>query len=259
MIIDDKFLKDTTMKTNAIRVAVLASVLTLTACVRTVTSTPGDAPNLEEFVASIKAEKPKEKRDPLPLLLEQTVFSYADHTTVTIDPNPQSAIARAATGKAVSEDQSSKTTETSSTDEAQVDKALTDTNKSDEGSATPSAAPVDNIAQVERKPLRSPFDYPQTQESANSIRPDSNRPKQALESYELDSLKMVGTLGNGAGLIALVQSPDKVVYRVTVGNYLGMADGRIIGIKDNEIKLLELVSDGNGGWAEQSATIVLTE
>lgn len=258
MIIDDKFFKDTAMKTNAIRVAMLvASVLTLTACVRTVTSTPGDAPNLEEFVASIKAEKPKEKRDPLPLLLEQTVFSYADHTTVTINPNPQSAVARAAgTETSVSEPENTETPDANETDKSHSGEAKDEQVKTDNSPVVESAAP---IAQAERKPLRSPFDYPQTQESANSIRPDSNRPKQALEAYELDSLKMVGTLGNGAGLIALVQSPDKVVYRVSVGNYLGMADGRIVGIKDNEIKLLELVSDGNGGWIEQPATIVLIE
>lgn len=206
----------------------------LTGCGRSVTSTPGDAPNLEKFVQNIKNEKPKDKREPLPLLLNQEVFSYADHTTVSINPNPQSALERAASNP----DQSSPANQTGS---------------SDAGSAPQTQA-------SESKPLRSPFDLPQTQTNTqSSVRPDSNRPKQALEGYALDSLKMVGTIGSGAGLLALVQSPDKVVYRVGVGQYMGQADGRVTSVNASEIRLVELVSDGAGGWVEQPASLVLSE
>src|SRR5690606_40809535 len=57
-------------------------------------------------------------------------------------------------------------------------------------------------------------------------RPDSNRRKQVLEQFPLDSLDMVGTLHTGASMVALVMAPDKVTYRVSPGVYLGQNDGR---------------------------------
>lgn len=222
---------------------VLISATVLTGCARSVTSTPGDAPNLEEFVAEIKAQKPTEKRAPLPLLLNQEVFSYMDHTTVTINPNPQSAVERAA----------SQNTDLQNSDPA--DQAPSSTDPSSVSQPQPSAP----VTTVEQTPLRSPFDYPFVQAPTGNIRPDSNRPKQALESYTLDSLMMVGTMGGGGSLVALVQSPDKVVYRVSPGQYMGQSDGKVVGITSSEIKLVELVADGAGGWIEQPAAIVLKE
>lgn len=223
---------------SAIALALTCATI-LTGCGRSITSTPGDAPNLEQFVAEIKAQKPTEKRDPLPLLLNQEVFSYTDHTTVTINPNPQSAVERAAL-------QGQDPTASSP-----------DAKDNNENSAPPSSLTAG--ATVEHKPLRSPFDYPFVQAPTGNLRPDSNRPKQALESYTLDSLTMVGTMGGGSALVALVQSPDKVVYRVSQGQYMGQSDGKVVGISTTEIKLVELVSDGAGGWMEQPAAIVLKE
>ena len=233
---------------SAIALALTCATI-LTGCGRSITSTPGDAPNLEQFVAEIKAQKPTEKRDPLPLLLNQEVFSYTDHTTVTINPNPQSAVERAALQGEGGQGEGGAAP-------AAVDEN-NDKNNDKSGAAPP--ASLTATATVEHKPLRSPFDYPFVQAPTGNVRPDSNRPKQALESYTLDSLTMVGTMGGGSALVALVQSPDKVVYRVSPGQYMGQSDGKVVGISTTEIKLVELVSDGAGGWMEQPAAIVLKE
>lgn len=74
------------------------------------------------------------------------------------------------------------------------------------------------------------------------IKPDPTRVKEDLESYDLDTLKMVGTLKD-ATLWALVRSNNGTIYRVKVGNYLGLHDGKIIDISNNEIKLMEIVPD----------------
>lgn len=220
----------------------LACATVLTGCGRSITSTPGDAPNLEQFVSEIKAQKPTEKRDPLPLLLNQEVFSYTDHTTVTLNPNPQSAVDRAASQAA--QDGATPVSD-QSTDQPSQEGTIQQT-------------PVQE-ALVERTPLRSPFDYPFVQAPTGNLRPDSNRAKQALESYALDSLVMVGTMGPTSSLVALVQSPDKVVYRVSAGQYMGQADGKIVGVTPTEIKLVELVADGAGGWIEQPTSLILKE
>ena len=95
--------------------------------------------------------------------------------------------------------------------------------------------------------------------SAAGPRPDDGRPKQALEQFPLDSLKMVGTIGTRGSLVALVMGPDKVTQRVVPGNYMGQSDGRVTGVYEDRIELVELVSDGAGGWLERPATVSLDD
>jgi type IV pilus assembly protein PilP len=90
---------------------------------------------------------------------------------------------------------------------------------------------------------------------SNGPRPDEGRPKEPLEMFALDSLKMVGTVGNGAGIEALVKDPGGVIHRVHVNEYMGQNYGRVTDIAEDHIDLVELVSNGNGGWMERSASI----
>ena len=85
------------------------------------------------------------------------------------------------------------------------------------------------------------------------------RRKQTLEQFPLDSLDMVGTLGKGGGVVALVMAPDKVTYRVQAGAYMGQSDGRVTGVFEDHIELVELVPDGAGGWLERPATVALED
>lgn len=108
--------------------------------------------------------------------------------------------------------------------------------------------------------LRDPFSAAFTDQSdGNGPRPDSARRKQTLEQFPLDSLDMVGTLGGGGGLVALVMAPDKVTYRVRPGAYMGQADGRVTAVYEDRIELVELVPDGAGGWLERPATLALED
>lgn len=106
--------------------------------------------------------------------------------------------------------------------------------------------------------MRDPFTAPaDTRTAAAGLRPDPDRRKQPLEAYPLDSLNMVGTLGSGASLVALVLSPDKVTHRVTPGTYLGQSDGKVTAVTQDKIVITELVPDGAGGWIERPASIAL--
>lgn len=108
--------------------------------------------------------------------------------------------------------------------------------------------------------LRDPFG-PSLEEQAeannNGPHPDQNRTREALESFPLDSLKMSGTMGLAKGMEGLVRDPDGVVHRVHIGNYLGQNYGRIISIAEDRIELVELVTNGAGGWMERQASIAL--
>lgn len=111
--------------------------------------------------------------------------------------------------------------------------------------------------------LRDPFSIQSEEEEAESnadgLRPDPNRRRELLESFPLDGLNMVGTLGEGEAMVALVVDPASVIHRVVAGNYLGQNEGRVLAISEGEIDLLELVSDGAGGWIERQATVALDE
>ncbi len=162
-------------------------VLTLGACGRGVTSTPGDAPNLDKWVADVRA-RPAPPLEPLPVMQQFETFEYA--------------------------------------------------------------------AQDLRDPFSDAWNNP---DGGSGLRPDPNRRKEPLEQFPLDSLSMVGSIGKGPGLQALVMAPDKVTYRIRPGMYMGQNDGRVTRVGEGRIDLVELVSDGAGGWLERPASITLDD
>lgn len=96
----------------------------------------------------------------------------------------------------------------------------------------------------------------------NGIRPDPNRRREALESYPLDSLRMVGTMDQDDRTWAIVQvinAPDGGIHRVSQGNYMGQNHGRIVSISEDQIDLIEIVPDGLGGWREREISVALSE
>ena len=93
----------------------------------------------------------------------------------------------------------------------------------------------------------------------SKLAPDLTRRREPLEAYPLEALNMVGTLQQGKSTYALVRTPDKDVYQVTTGNYLGQNFGVILGINENEIRLKELVQDGSGDWTERTGTLQLIQ
>ena len=169
---------------RALALAVLA--VAVAGCGRGITSKPGDAPNLEEWVANVRA-RPAPPLDPLPVMQQFETFEYA------------------------------------------------------------------------AQGLRDPFSNAFSDSGGSGPRPDSNRRKQTLEQFPLDSLDMVGTLGTGRNLVALVMAPDKVTYRVSPGVYLGQNDGRVTDVSEDRIELVELVPDGAGGWLERPASVALED
>ena len=86
-----------------------------------------------------------------------------------------------------------------------------------------------------------------------------NRNREELEQFELDSLRMVGTLENADENWAIINDPDNTVHRVKVGNYMGRNIGKIINIFEDRVELREIIQDSNGRWDERQAAIVLVE
>ncbi len=170
---------------DMIKACALASIVLASAgCGRSITDTPGDAPNLVEWVAQVRA-RPAPPLDPIPVIKPFESFQF------------------------------------------------------------------------DGRGFRDPFDVNAVESNGGGMRPDSNRRRQPLESFPLDALDMVGTLGGGRSLVALVMGPDKVTYRVRPGTYIGQSDGRVVAVYEDHIELIELVPDGAGGWLERPASIAL--
>ncbi len=115
------------------------------------------------------------------------------------------------------------------------------------------------VADVEG--LRSPFqpDMPQAAGPAvGGIEIDEERLPEFLEQFPLDTLRMVGTLELAGNEYGLVQTSDGLVHRVIPGNYMGQNHGRITDISEAEIALIEIISDGIGGYIERDAALGLS-
>lgn len=107
-------------------------------------------------------------------------------------------------------------------------------------------------------PFRPSKIDPEKKAGGGGIQPDLNRRKEPLESYPLESLKMVGTIKKERMVYALIQA-DKNVHQVKIGNYMGQNFGIVTNITEAELMLRELVADSLGDYAERTSTLQLQE
>lgn len=113
--------------------------------------------------------------------------------------------------------------------------------------------------------LRSPFAPPVSAEqlmlsSGKKVEPDLTRPQEYLERFNLEALRLRGTLQKPGGpLYALIEDSNGGVQRVKVGGYLGKNQGRIVEITPSQVSLVEIVPDGRDGWVERPRSLTLSE
>ena len=101
-----------------------------------------------------------------------------------------------------------------------------------------------------------PVDDGLTEEMRNEIQ---NRNREELERFELDSIKMVGTLQNEDNHWGILLDPGGIVHRVKTGNYIGLNIGKITSIEEEQIEVREIIKDNSGRYGERKALLPLTE
>lgn len=120
------------------------------------------------------------------------------------------------------------------------------------------------IVAYETGELKDPFNPSKIEAETKSriggggTKPDFNRYKEPLESYPLETLKLVGLIQKGKMLNAIIMA-DKAVHLVKIGNYMGQNFGMIVNITESEVQLKELVQDLAGDWEERTSTLQLQE
>ncbi|NVJ49875.1 MAG: pilus assembly protein PilP [Gammaproteobacteria bacterium] len=96
-----------------------------------------------------------------------------------------------------------------------------------------------------------------------SVQPDPNRRREDLERFSLDSMEMVGAMTKGEvkwGLVKMTSGPSVgKVFKVAIGNYLGVNHGRITDIDEYRIVIETLVPDGQGCWEKRVVNMALNE
>ncbi len=127
----------------------------------------------------------------------------------------------------------------------------------------PDIKPYEPFAYENVTSLPDPF-KPRKQDTRSSSRtgqnqPNLDRPKEELEDYPLESLKMVGYLYQNKVGHAVIRSSEGKIYRVKTGNYIGLNFGQIISVTETEIKIKEMVQDSAGDWSERESSLQLIE
>jgi type IV pilus assembly protein PilP len=118
--------------------------------------------------------------------------------------------------------------------------------------------PYTYAAQDIRDPFKPVVDIEVVAGPYTGPRPDENRPKEPLEDFSLDSLRMVGTLAQNDSEWVLIKDPDGLLHRVSIGHYMGRNYGRVVAVSEEEVTLVELVPNRSGGWKERDAAIALS-
>lgn len=90
----------------------------------------------------------------------------------------------------------------------------------------------------------------------SALQPDLTRRREALESFPIDSIKMIGFVVKQNRPTALL-SASGTLYNVAVGNYVGQDFGKVTAINEQEISFKELVQDGAGIWTERVTKLPL--
>lgn len=127
----------------------------------------------------------------------------------------------------------------------------------------PDIKPYEPFAYDNSTSLPDPF-RPRKQDARSSNRagqnqPDLDRPKEELEDYPLESLKMVGYLYQRNVGHAVIRSSEGKIYRVKAGNYIGLNFGQILSVSETEVKIKEMVQDSAGDWTERESSLQLVE
>ncbi len=115
---------------------------------------------------------------------------------------------------------------------------------------TPFNAVIDPFARREKTSLSSVL--------KDRYSPDMERTKEDLEEYNLENLKMVGTVIQDGKFFGMIKDVSGIINYVTVGNYMGKNFGKITDISEGEIVLDERVKV-NDEWRPKISKVYLFE
>lgn len=94
--------------------------------------------------------------------------------------------------------------------------------------------------------------------SNNPFKPDTERRREPMEGFPLDTMVMVGTMQKNGVSYALLQI-DRTLYQVKTGQRIGQNFGVVTKVGEEAIAIREVVQDAGGEWVERMSTLELQE
>lgn len=114
--------------------------------------------------------------------------------------------------------------------------------------------------------LRSPFQQSKNAQQevakpavSNCLQPNVNQGKMPLERFGVDALKIMGFLNSAGKMWGIIAAADGKLYKVTLGDRLGLFFGEITHIANNTIYFTELLPDGTGCWKTKESKLSLVQ
>ena len=92
----------------------------------------------------------------------------------------------------------------------------------------------------------------------NPLKPDTDRRKELLETFPLDTMQMVGLLQKGGVNHALLQV-DRQVHQVRAGQRIGQNFGVVTSVTEQAVIIREVVQDATGDWVERMSKLELQD
>jgi type IV pilus assembly protein PilP len=94
--------------------------------------------------------------------------------------------------------------------------------------------------------------------SSNPFKPDTDRPREMMEGFPLDTMSMVGIIQKSGINYALLQI-DRTLYQVRTGQRIGQNFGIVTKVGEQEVDIREVVQDAGGEWVERMSKLELQE
>ncbi len=127
----------------------------------------------------------------------------------------------------------------------------------------PEVKPYEPFPYNNEKNLPDPFKPRKLESHSGDVaginQPDADRPKEALEEFPLEGLKMVGYLYQNKVGYAVIRAPDGKLHRVKAGNHIGLNFGLIKEVNDTSVIIKEMVQESTGDWTERMSSLQLLE
>ncbi|MCF6764374.1 pilus assembly protein PilP [Thiotrichales bacterium 19S3-7] len=123
-------------------------------------------------------------------------------------------------------------------------------------SAVPELINYQSIVFVNAK--KDPFKIPLSVDSNSTDNRKDQKFLTPLEKYSLGDLRLVGVINQGEKKWALIEiKASKMVYPITVGDYIGNRFGQVEAIDAKKISIIEKIKSASGNFKEEKAELKL--
>lgn len=109
-------------------------------------------------------------------------------------------------------------------------------------------------------PIPDPFRPRKSKKGGKLELSVDNHPKEDLENFPLESLKMIAFIEDKKhGANAVIRAPDGRIFTIHSGNHMGMNNGKVVSVTNDKVTIIETVFDSEDSGATRTSTLQLDD